>query len=214
VTTRERTANVVTLTTSGAHNLVPGSRVVIAGAGVGFDGTFTVTATPSTTQLRYSSAGVDVVPTAVTPAGTFSAAGTTAGRIARFLTDGSNDPEFATGTGANNLIFAVLVQSDLRVLLAGDFTTLNSAVRGRIARLNGNSNSPITTTLGSAGFSAGQFQISLAAEPGRRYRIDVSTDLRTWQSLGTVDSGHGVINFTDSASVGSARRYYRAERIQ
>jgi hypothetical protein len=188
--------------------------VVVTGVGVGFDGSFTVSAIPSTTQFRYSSAGVDVVSTTVTPAGAFSTAGTPAGRIARFLTDGSNDPEFATGTGANNLVFAVLVQSDFRVLLAGDFTTLNSAVRGRIARLNGNSNSPITTTLGSAGFSAGQFRVSLTAEPGRRYRIDVSTDLRTWQTLGTVDSGHGVINFTDSASAGSVRRYYRAERIQ
>jgi hypothetical protein len=154
-----------------------------------------------------------VVATAVTPNGSFSATGTPASRIARLLSDGTIDSTFATGSGADNLVFTVLLQSDFKVVFAGDFTTVNSAVRGRIARLNGNSNTAIATTLGSAGFTAGQFVLGLNVEPGRQYRIEYSTDLRTWTTLTTVNSGHGVLTFTDTTSVGSARRYYRAIQL-
>lgn len=209
VSFRERTTGVTTLTTTGGHSLSIGSRVNIASVGTGFDGTFTVTAVSSATRFSYASAGADVVPTAVTPNGTFSAAGTVASRVVRFLADGTVDTLFATGTGADNLVFAVLPLSDLKVLLVGDFTVVNSALRGRIARLNGD---PITQTIASSVSSlAGQlFSGALSAEPGRSYRIDFSTDLRVWTSLTTVNSGPGVLTFTDSTPPGSARRYYRA----
>ena len=214
VSLRERTGNVVTLTTTGAHSLAIGSRVMIGtNVGVGFDGTFTVTAVPSSTRFRYVSAGADVVSTAVTPNGSFSATGSAVGRITRLLADGTIDSTFATGSGADNLIFTVLLQSDFKVVLAGDFSTVNNAVRGRIARLNGNSNTPVSNTLGSGGFVSGQFVLGLDVEPGRQYRIEFSTDLRTWTVLTTVNSGHGVLTFTDTASVGSARRYYRAIQL-
>ena len=70
--------------------------------------------------------------TIVVPNGTFAASGSAAGRISRFLADGTIDSSFATGSGADNLIFAVLLQSDFKVVFAGDFATVNSAVRGRI----------------------------------------------------------------------------------
>ena len=212
VSFRERTASVATLTTTGAHSLTVGSRVTIAGVGAGFDGPFIVTAAPSITRFSYASAGVDVVSTAVTPNGSFSAAGTLAGRIARLLADGTPDTAFATGTGADNLVYTVLLLSDLKVVLAGDFTTVNSALRGRIARLNGD---PITQAIAAssaASVVAGQFSAALSAEPGRAYRIDYSTTLRpgSWLPLTTVNSGHGVLTFTDNTLLGSPRRYYRA----
>lgn len=210
VSFRERTTGVATLTTTGGHSLSIGSRVNIASVGTGFDGTFTVTAVSSATRFSYASAGADVVPTAVTPNGTFSAAGTPASRVVRFLADGTVDTLFATGTGADNLVFAVLPLSDLKVLLVGDFTVVNSAPRGRIARLNGD---PITQTItasSAASVVGGQFSGALSAEPGRSYRIDFSTDLRVWMTLTTVNSGHGVLTFTDNTPPGSARRYYRA----
>jgi hypothetical protein len=150
-----------------------------------------------------------VVSTAVTPNGTFSAAGITVGRVTRFLADGALDTAFATGSGADNLVHVVLSLSDLKVLLAGDFITVNSALRGRIARLNGD---PITQTILASSVSVvtgGQFSAALSAEPGRSYRIDYSLDLRTWTPLTTVNSGHGALTFTDNTP-GSARRYYRA----
>ena len=210
VSSRERSGGVATLTTTGAHSLTVGSRVTIASVGAGFDGTFTVTAVSSITRFSYTSAGTDVVPASST--GSFSAAGTAASRIVRLLADGSVDTSFATGTGADNLVYTVLLLSDLKVVLAGDFTTVNSALRGRIARLNGD---PITQTIAAssaASVAAGQFSAALSAEPGRVYRIDYSTDLRpgSWLPLTTVNSGHGVLTFTDITPPGSPRRYYRA----
>lgn len=207
VSFRERTTGVATLTTTGGHSLTIGSRVTIGtNVGTGFDGTFTVTAVLSATRFSYESAGADVVPTAVTPNGTFSAAGTPASRVVRFLADGTVDTLFATGIGADNLVFAVLPLSDLKVLLVGDFTLVNSAPRGRIARLNGGIASPPE----EAGFSAGQFYAYLTAEPNRTYRIEYSTNLITWSPLTSVNSGQGFIGFIDPGSVGGGRRYYRA----
>ncbi len=213
VSLRERTGNVATLTTTAGHSLAVGSLVNISNVGSGYDGTFTVTAVPSTNRFSYVSVGANEVSTALPPNGSFVVTGTSAGRIARFLPDGAIDSSFTTGTGADNLIYAVLLQSDLKVVLAGDFTAINSATRGRIARLNGNSNTAIGTTLGSSSYVGGQFTVSLSAEPGRAYRIEYSTDLRTWTVLTTVNSGHGSLTFTDTTSPGSARRYYRAIQL-
>src|SRR5438132_7451114 len=70
--------------------------------------------------------------------GTFSQAGGQArGNIARFNADGSLDATFlSSGVGANGDVFAVLVQSDGKIVICGDFTTVNGAGRSRIARLN------------------------------------------------------------------------------
>ena len=70
--------------------------------------------------------------------GTFSQSGNQArGNIARFNPDGSLDLTFlSSGVGANGGVFAVLVQTDGKILLFGDFTTVNGTARSRIARLN------------------------------------------------------------------------------
>jgi uncharacterized delta-60 repeat protein len=59
-------------------------------------------------------------------------------RVARLNVNGSLDTGFNPGTGADAEIFALAVQDDGRVLLGGDFSTLNGVVRNRIARLNAN----------------------------------------------------------------------------
>src|SRR6185503_2093126 len=59
------------------------------------------------------------------------------GNIARFNADGSLDSTFlSSGVGANGDVFSVVVQADGKILLFGDFTTVNGAARNRIARLN------------------------------------------------------------------------------
>ena len=57
-------------------------------------------------------------------------------RIARLNADGSLDATFLSGIGANNNIRAVLVLSDDKILIAGDFTSYNGTTINRIARLN------------------------------------------------------------------------------
>lgn len=70
--------------------------------------------------------------------GTFSQAGGQArGNIARFNADASLDATFlSSGVGANGDVFAVLVQPDGKIVICGDFTTVNGTGRNRIARLN------------------------------------------------------------------------------
>ena len=57
--------------------------------------------------------------------------------IARLNVDGSLDPTFDPGSGASDVVRAVAIQSDGRVLIGGSFTTVNGVVRNRVARLNG-----------------------------------------------------------------------------
>lgn len=55
ITTISRSGNVVTANTQAAHNLAIGTSVVVSGvANTGFNGTFLITAVPSSTQLRWS----------------------------------------------------------------------------------------------------------------------------------------------------------------
>ena len=70
--------------------------------------------------------------------GTFSQAnGQARGNIARFNPDGSLDTTFlSSGVGANGDVSALVVQSDGKVVICGDFTTVNGTARNRIARLN------------------------------------------------------------------------------
>jgi uncharacterized delta-60 repeat protein len=63
--------------------------------------------------------------------------GVSRNNIARLNTDGSLDPGFQNGlAGANGSVFCVAAQSDGRVLVGGDFTTVNGVSRNNIARLN------------------------------------------------------------------------------
>jgi len=70
--------------------------------------------------------------------GTFSQAGGQArGNVVRFNSDGSLDTTFlSSGVGANGDVAALVVQTDGKMLICGDFTTVNGTARNRIARLN------------------------------------------------------------------------------
>ena len=59
-------------------------------------------------------------------------------RIARLNTDSSVDQDFDPGQGANARVRAVTLQSDGKIVIGGDFTTVNQSTRGYFARLNTN----------------------------------------------------------------------------
>jgi len=61
--------------------------------------------------------------------------GTNRSRIARLNPDGSLDSTFAPDTGPNDTVRSVTLQSDGKVLIGGDFITVNGTNRTRIARL-------------------------------------------------------------------------------
>lgn len=73
---------------------------------------------------------------AVLVAGEFTSVdGMPRGRIARLSSDGTLDPTYAAGLGANNTIFATDRLPDGRVLIGGDFTAFDGVARVRVARL-------------------------------------------------------------------------------
>lgn len=59
------------------------------------------------------------------------------GRVARLHPDGSTDSSFMNGLeGANGAVYAIAVQEDGKILIAGRFTAVNGVPRNRLARLN------------------------------------------------------------------------------
>lgn len=69
VTNKALTSNVATLTTGAAHGFEVGQSVTISGVDATFNGTYTITATPTDTTFRYAKTAADVASAAVSPAG-------------------------------------------------------------------------------------------------------------------------------------------------
>jgi uncharacterized delta-60 repeat protein len=89
--------------------------------------------------------------------------GTTRGRIARLNSDGTLDTSFGNGlTGVGGVVYAIAVRSDGKVVIAGDFTTVNSTVRGGVARLN--SDGTLDTSFGNGLAGANSYVYALALQ--------------------------------------------------
>ena len=69
VNNKALTSNIATLTTSTAHGYEVGQSVTVSGVDSTFNGTFTITAVPSTTTFRYAKTAGDVASAAVSPVG-------------------------------------------------------------------------------------------------------------------------------------------------
>ena len=61
--------------------------------------------------------------------------GTTRNHVARLNSDGSLDVNFDPGVGPNATVRSAALQSDGRIWIAGDFTSVGEIARGRVARL-------------------------------------------------------------------------------
>lgn len=104
------------------HGLVDGDVVTITGATGGDASLYNITAP------------VTIVPT-VSHAIT-SIVGKKWERIARLNPDGSLDPAFNPGLGANGEVNAIAVQGDGKIIIGGAFTSINGTTVGHLARLN------------------------------------------------------------------------------
>jgi uncharacterized delta-60 repeat protein len=62
--------------------------------------------------------------------------GSTRNGIIRLNIDGSLDSSFIVGTGFDDLVYSIAVQSDGKILVVGSFLTYNGVSRNRIVRLN------------------------------------------------------------------------------
>ena len=74
------------------------------------------------------------------------------GRVARLNVDGTLDSSFAAGlNGANNSVKCAAVQPDGMILVGGDFTVVNGAGQGHIARLQSDGTLDSSFNAGGAG---------------------------------------------------------------
>jgi uncharacterized delta-60 repeat protein len=78
-------------------------------------------------------------------------------RIIRLNSDGSIDSGFSIGTGFNNTVWGISLQSDNKILVVGDFTTYDSNSRNRIIRLNSDGSVDSGFSIGT-GLNAGTYQ--------------------------------------------------------
>lgn len=77
--------------------------------------------------------------------------GVSRNRIARINSDGTLDASFNPGTGANDLIWDIALQSDGKIIIVGKFTNYNGTARNRIARLNSDGTNDTGFTIGTGG---------------------------------------------------------------
>jgi hypothetical protein len=126
ITNKALTTNVATLTTSAVHGLCTGMEIVITGVDATFNGTYTITAVPTTTTFTYAKTASNVASTPVSPAGTGVA------EVIHFIdyNSGSDYPVFAICDDGVNAYWVTnrLVGANQRLTvykkpLTGDSTT-------------------------------------------------------------------------------------------
>src|SRR5690554_1290297 len=88
--------------------------------------------------------------------------GQTQNRIVRLNTDGSLDTSFATGTGFNDLVETITIQSDGKILVGGYFTSYNGQSRNSIVRLNTDGSLDTSFNIGT-GFNISEWSHSVGA---------------------------------------------------
>ncbi|MBW6474777.1 MAG: putative Ig domain-containing protein, partial [Anaerolineaceae bacterium] len=110
-------------------------------------------------------------------------------RLARLNADGSPDPSFNIGAGANSVVYDIAIQPDGKVLIGGNFTTVWGVVnQNRVARLNG-ATPPVLLTPSLPTATVGEFYtytLNASSYPFRpRFNI-TSGDLPTGMNLNPV----------------------------
>jgi uncharacterized delta-60 repeat protein len=119
--------------------------------------------------------------------------GNTHNRIVRLNANGTIDSDFNPGTGFNNAVRAIAVESDGKILVGGSFTTFNGNTHTRIVRLNSDG------SLASKGFSTVGFVGTLGPNFSDVFTIVIQPDNKIL--IG------GAFNRYDGESVGSIIRF-------
>jgi uncharacterized delta-60 repeat protein len=117
-------------------NFTPGSKDETFNIGTGFD--------DSVYQTKIQSDGKIVV------GGWFTAfAGSSQNRLIRLNSDGSKDTSFDIGSGFNNDMNSIAIQSDGKILAGGWFTTFTGSTQNRLVRLNSDGSKDSTFNIGT-----------------------------------------------------------------
>jgi uncharacterized delta-60 repeat protein len=133
--------------------------------------------------------------------------------VLRLNPDGSVDlafqPRLARSNGSPASFRPLAEQSDGKILVAGDFDTVNGLPQPRLARLLGQSDlqfeSMERTTNG--------IRLVMSSEPGQKCALDASADFTHWIRLATNSSLVGRWDFVDSSTTNATQRFYRTVTV-
>jgi uncharacterized delta-60 repeat protein len=87
--------------------------------------------------------------------------GTSQNCITRLNSDGTRDTSFTVGTGFDDEVLAIAVQSDGKIVVGGWFTSYNGNAQNRITRLNSDGTRDTSFTVGT-GFDSTVYAIAIA----------------------------------------------------
>ena len=98
-------------------------------------------------------------------AGSFTALNSTVRNyVARLVKDGGIDQTFDPGAGANNPIYAMIVQDDGSIVVGGDFSLIGPVARNGVARLSTNGVLDATFYPGTGAAGSGTFTVFALAQ--------------------------------------------------
>jgi uncharacterized delta-60 repeat protein len=136
-------------------------------------------------------------------------------RIARLNADGSLDASFDPGLGANNGVIGMGLQSDGKIIIGGDFSSVNLVANVRIARLNTNGTLDATFVTGTGvtgAFGSSVYLSDLAVQPDNKIVIcgkftsvngSARSGIARLNADGSVDLGFAPSGVTGGSAVAS-----------
>jgi len=132
--------------------------------------------------------------------------GTNRPNIARLNAEGSLDSSFNPGTGPNAKVSSIALQPNGKVLIGGDFSTVNGVVRLQVARLYGDSFTPSLSIARSNAFVIVSWPLS-----GANSRLVESTNLSLANGWSAVAETRSTNNSSVSVSVpaSAVRKFFR-----
>ncbi len=106
--------------------------------------------------------------------------GTAAGGIVRLLADGSVDPEFNVGTGADDNVNVILLRPSGKILVGGNFDFFNGTARHLLAQLNADGTLDLEFDPGPGGAPDDKIRAMALLPDGK---LLCGGDLETWQGI-------------------------------
>ena len=130
-------------------------------------------------------------------------------RVARLTADGGLDLAFDPGLGADDTVLAVAILPYGKVLIGGEFATVDGYDRHGVAVLNGDPIPPLRMWLPVA-LGSGVLGLTADAASSLFYVLDSSTDTRSWTPVQTNVAIGPIVSFSVTNSPAAGWRFYRA----
>jgi uncharacterized delta-60 repeat protein len=109
--------------------------------------------------------------------------------------------------GSPGAVTRMLNQADRKLLIAGDFTSVNGVARTNFARLFAKSDDKVSICC--ARVLAGQFGFDISSSAPSTVVVENSTNLLDWIPSRSVTLGNVAVPFTDPIPTNLLRRFYR-----